>query len=84
MKEESTPCPVCGERLALQGLSFFMVNVVIDKHSKASPKCSLQVEFLPEEKRIEIKQASAGTEHPSNTRKSENDGSTPKGWRLIN
>jgi hypothetical protein len=51
-------CPVCGERLATKGLSFFMVNVVVDKHSKASPSCQLRVELNPEDKTIEIKPAS--------------------------
>ena len=51
-------CPVCGERLATKGLSFFMINVVVDKHSKASPKCQLRVELDPEQKTVEIKPVS--------------------------
>ena len=56
--EENPSCPVCGERLALKGLSFFMINAAVDKHSKASPRCNLRVEFLPDEKRVEIRIAS--------------------------
>jgi len=54
MGDESL-CPMCGERLPIQGLAFFMVNVVVDKHCKASPGCKLRVDFFPEEKRVEIK-----------------------------
>jgi hypothetical protein len=47
MTEAETTCPVCGERLAIKGLSFFMINVVVDKHCKASPACNLRVELTP-------------------------------------
>jgi len=47
-------CPVCGERLATRGLSFFMINVVVDRHSKASPGCRLRVELNPEDRTVEI------------------------------
>jgi hypothetical protein len=60
MIEAGANCPVCGERLAINGLSFFMINVVVDKHCKASPKCNLQVEFSPEDKRVEIRQVPEG------------------------
>jgi hypothetical protein len=60
MTEENAKCPVCGERLAIKGLSFFMINVVVDKHCKASPKCNLRVELMPDDQRIEIKQVSDG------------------------
>lgn len=58
MTDDATMCPVCGERLATRGLSFFMINVVVDKHSKASPNCQLQVELNPTDKTVEIKRAS--------------------------
>ena len=47
-------CPVCGERLALKGLSFFMVNVVVQRHMEARPECRLRVDFLPDGKHVEI------------------------------
>jgi hypothetical protein len=58
MVDDNTHCPVCRERLATKGLSFFMINVVVDKHSKASPKCQLRVELNPGDKTVEIKRAS--------------------------
>jgi hypothetical protein len=47
----------CGERLATRGLSFFMINVVVDKHSKASPQCRLRVDLDPEGKKVDINPA---------------------------
>jgi hypothetical protein len=60
MAKESTKCPVCGERLTIKGLSFFMINAVVDKHCQESPKCNLKVEFTPEDKSVEIRQVSDG------------------------
>jgi len=57
--DDRATCPVCGERLAVQGLSFFMVNVVVDKHCKASPNCRLRVELNPDDKTVEIRRAGA-------------------------
>ena len=58
MIDDVTQCPICGERLATKGLSFFMINVLVDKHSKSSPKCQLRVELNPADKTVEIKPAS--------------------------
>ena len=57
MADEPAACPVCGERLAIKGLSFFMASVVVDKHTKASPGCLLRLDFFPEEKRFELRRA---------------------------
>jgi hypothetical protein len=57
MTDPEASCPVCGERLPLQGLSFLMINVVVERHSKTHPGCNLQIEFFAEEKRVEIKRA---------------------------
>ena len=62
MADDSPKCPVCGERLATKGLSFFMINVVVDKHCKASPSCRLRVELNPVDKRVEIRRAPEGSE----------------------
>lgn len=60
MADVPQECPVCGERLATKGLSFFMINLVVAKHCEASPRCQLQVELNPDEKSVEIKRASNG------------------------
>jgi hypothetical protein len=58
MAIEDTNCPVCGERLAITGLAFFMINIAVDKHRKASPTCDIRIDFYPEEDRVEIMRAS--------------------------
>ena len=63
MPDDAT-CPACGERLAIKGLSFFMINIVIDQHVQASPDCRLVVELNPDDKSVEIRRASEGRVSP--------------------
>ncbi len=54
MTGDGATCPTCGDRLATKGLSFFMISVAVDKHTKASPKCRLRVDLNPADKTVQI------------------------------